>query len=139
MIAGFPGETEEEFEQTRIFLDEIGFYETHVFRYSRREGTAAAALKDQIPEKIKEKRSAVLIEDAAARKKCYEERHENASVRVLLEEKRKIQGRICYTGHTMEYIDCVLPSDKPGLEGQVVSGSLTFHGAPEGYMLLKPQ
>ncbi len=59
VIVGFPGETQEEFEASRAFVDKVDFYETHVFKYSRREGTKAAAMKDQVPEQVKTERSAV--------------------------------------------------------------------------------
>ena len=62
MIVGFPQETEEEFETTYEFLKKICFYETHIFKYSKREGTKAAVMQGQIPEQIKAKRSARLIE-----------------------------------------------------------------------------
>lgn len=55
VITGFPGETEEEFEESRSFVDSIHFYETHIFPYSKREGTKAAVMPDQLPEQIKKK------------------------------------------------------------------------------------
>ena len=62
IIVGFPGETEEEFEESRAFVDKVGFYETHVFKYSRREGTKAAVMQDQVPEPVKAARSKVLLD-----------------------------------------------------------------------------
>ena len=62
VITGFPGETEEEFEESRSFVDSIHFYETHIFPYSKREGTKAAVMPDQLPEQIKKERSRVLID-----------------------------------------------------------------------------
>ena len=53
VIVGFPGETEEEFAESKAFVDKVDFYETHIFKYSRREGTKAAAMKDQVPDQIK--------------------------------------------------------------------------------------
>ena len=62
IIVGFPGETEEEFEKTYKFLDEIKFYKMHIFKYSQRKGTKAAVMQNQIPGDIKELRSRRLIE-----------------------------------------------------------------------------
>lgn len=61
VIVGFPGETEEEFEQTRRFLEQIGFYEMHIFKYSRRAGTRADSMPDQVPEHVKTQRSDILL------------------------------------------------------------------------------
>ena len=61
VIVGFPQETEEEFLQTKRFLEQIHFYEMHIFKYSKREGTKAAAMDGQIPEPVKTARSAQLI------------------------------------------------------------------------------
>lgn len=61
MIVGFPGETEEEFEQTKAYLEHIHFYEMHIFKYSKRKGTRAAVMPDQIDEQIKAARSEKLI------------------------------------------------------------------------------
>ena len=61
MIVGFPGETEEEFEQTRTYLERIHFYEMHVFKYSKRQGTRAAAMENQVPEQVKASRSDALL------------------------------------------------------------------------------
>lgn len=61
VIVGFPGETEEEFAQTKEYLKRIHFYEMHIFKYSRRQGTRAAVMEHQVPEEIKTKRSAQLL------------------------------------------------------------------------------
>ena len=73
VIVGFPQETEEEFETTYEFLKKICFYETHIFKYSKREGTKAAVMQGQIPEQIKAKRSARLIELGEKNRRAYEE------------------------------------------------------------------
>lgn len=104
VIVGFPGETEEEFEESRAFIDRVDFYETHVFKYSKREGTKAAVMENQVPENIKTKRSNVLLE--LSRKKQME--YENALVgtvqEVLIEEKLLKNGEIYQVGHTKEYV-----------------------------------
>ncbi|MCR5273545.1 MAG: tRNA (N(6)-L-threonylcarbamoyladenosine(37)-C(2))-methylthiotransferase MtaB, partial [Lachnospiraceae bacterium] len=64
VIVGFPGESEEEFEKTKEFLDRVHFYEMHVFKYSKRKGTLAANMKDQVDERVKTKRSAILMQKA---------------------------------------------------------------------------
>ena len=74
VIVGFPGETEEEFAESKAFVDKVDFYETHIFKYSRREGTKAAAMKDQVPDQIKAARSAELLELNRKKQAVYEER-----------------------------------------------------------------
>ena len=69
VIVGFPGETEEEFEESKAFVDKVNFYETHIFKYSKREGTRAAVMENQVPEQIKAERSAQLIELGAKNRK----------------------------------------------------------------------
>ena len=96
MIVGFPGETEEEFAESKAFVDKVDFYETHIFKYSRREGTKAAAMKDQVPDQIKAVRSAELIELSHRKQAAYEE--------VLIEEKIIRNGEELQIGHTKEYV-----------------------------------
>lgn len=83
VIVGFPQETEEEFETTYEFLKKICFYETHIFKYSKREGTKAAVMQGQIPEQIKAKRSARLIELGEKNRRAYEESFLGKTVEVL--------------------------------------------------------
>ena len=85
VIVGFPGETEEEFLTTRHFLDEIGFYETHIFKYSKRKGTRAAVMTGQVPEEIKTERSDILIADSQRRIQQFEERWLGREAEVLFE------------------------------------------------------
>ena len=61
VIVGFPGETEEEFAQTKEFLDRIQFFEMHIFKYSKRAGTRAAVMSHQVPDPVKTTRSAELL------------------------------------------------------------------------------
>ena len=86
VIVGFPGETEEEFETTVEFIKKIRFYETHVFKYSRRKGTRADRMPDQIPEQIKTKRSEKLLELHRENSKNYRNRMIGTTVEVLMEE-----------------------------------------------------
>lgn len=104
VIVGFPGETQEEFEASRAFVDKVDFYETHVFKYSRREGTKAAAMKDQVPEQVKTERSAVLLELSRKKQEAYEGRLLGTTQEVLVEEEVERNGELYQVGHTREYV-----------------------------------
>ena len=112
VIVGFPGETEEEFQKSRDFVDKVNFYETHIFKYSRREGTRAAAMENQVSEQEKARRSAVLIELGEKKRKAYEQSFLGKEVEVLVEEEAVIEGRPMQTGHTKEYIRIAFEGDK---------------------------
>lgn len=112
VIVGFPQETEEESETTYEFLKKICFYETHIFKYSKREGTKAAVMQGQIPEQIKAKRSARLIELGEKNRRAYEESFLGKTVEVLVEEKSDVNGKEMWTGHTKEYMKIALESEK---------------------------
>ena len=119
VIVGFPGETEEEFQKSRDFVDKVNFYETHIFKYSRREGTRAAAMENQVSEQEKARRSAVLIELGEKKRKAYEQSFLGKEVEVLVEEEAVIEGRPMQTGHTKEYIRIAFEGDK-GLKNTIV-------------------
>lgn len=104
VIVGFPGETEEEFAESKAFVDKVDFYETHIFKYSRREGTKAAAMKDQVPDQIKAARSAELLELNRKKQAIYEERLLGTTQEVLIEEKIVRDGEELQIGHTKEYV-----------------------------------
>ena len=108
IIVGFPGETEEEFEKTCKFLEEIKFYKIHVFKYSQRKGTKAAEMKQQIDGHIKEERSRKLIELSNKNEKEYNERNIGKTVEVLWEEEK--EGY--YKGHTKNYILACCKTEK---------------------------
>ena len=108
VIVGFPGETEEEFRQSMEFVDKVDFYETHIFKYSRREGTKAAVMEDQISEQVKAKRSALMISLGERKRQAYEESFIGSEVEVLVEEPDTINGKEVQTGHTKEYIKVAL-------------------------------
>ena len=112
VIVGFPGETEEEFQKSRDFVDKVNFYETHIFKYSRREGTRAAAMENQVSEQEKARRSAILIELGEKKRKAYEQSFLGKEVEVLVEEEAVIEGRPMQTGHTKEYIRIAFEGDK---------------------------
>ncbi len=109
VIVGFPGETQEEFEETRRFLERLRLYDMHIFQYSRREGTRAASMPDQVPEEEKKRRSEILLDLA---KRCSEE-FRAAMVgqdrEALLEETETIGGEACLVGHTRDYVKVAVP------------------------------
>ena len=104
VIVGFPGETEEEFEASRAFIDRINFYETHIFKYSRREGTRAAVMDGQVLDSVKTKRSALLLELGQKKQREYEEKLLGTTREVLMEESVVIDGETWQVGHTKEYV-----------------------------------
>lgn len=126
LIAGFPGETEEEFAQTLGFVEKVGFYETHVFKYSVRQGTRAATMKNQVPEEIKTKRSGKLLELSERKKKEYEDRFPGREVELLAEEEALCGDVRMMTGHTKEYLKVGVPMDEAVLNrvknGDIVKG-----------------
>lgn len=111
VIVGFPGETEEEFERTKAFLDGIGFFEMHIFKYSRRAGTRAAGMPDQVSNLLKTKRSEELF--ALEQKHSVEFRayYVGREVEVLLEEEKEVNGVRYMLGHTGAYVKVAVPVD----------------------------
>ena len=112
VIVGFPGETEAEFQESYDFVDKVDFYETHIFKYSKREGTKAASMPDQVDEQIKAQRSARLIELGEKKRKAYEKKFIGRTVEVLVEEDAVLDGKKVQTGHTKEYIKIALDSEQ---------------------------
>ena len=112
VITGFPGETPEEFEESRAFVDSMDFYETHIFKYSRREGTKAAVMPDQVDEQIKAKRSAQLIELGEKKRAAYEQSFQGKEVEVLVEEDLELNGKEVQIGHTKEYMKIALETNE---------------------------
>lgn len=112
VIVGFPGETEAEFQESYDFVDKVDFYETHIFKYSKREGTKAASMPGQVDEQIKAQRSARLIELGEKKRKAYEKKFIGRTVEVLVEEDAVIGGKNVQTGHTKEYIKIALDSEE---------------------------
>ena len=126
VIVGFPGETEEEFEESKAFVDKVNFYETHIFKYSKREGTRAAVMENQVPEQIKAERSAQLIELGAKKQEAYEKEMVGKDVEILVEEPAQINGKEVQVGHTKEYIKVALESDE-NLQNQIVKMRIDDH------------
>ena len=121
VIVGFPQETEAEFETTRAFLEEVDFYEMHVFKYSKRKGTKAAVMENQVPEDIKTKRSNVLLKIDEIASKKFRDYYMDKSVEVLVEEIKLINGKEYWTGHTKEYVKIAVEADnKEELQNKII-------------------
>lgn len=104
IIVGFPGETEEEFRETEAFLEKVRFYEMHIFKYSRREGTAAASMPAQVPEQIKTRRSNALLALEKRQSAEFRRHYIGNGAEVLLEEEKEIEGTSYLIGHTRDYV-----------------------------------
>ena len=126
VIVGFPGETEEEFEESKAFVDKVNFYETHIFKYSKREGTKAAVMENQVPEQVKAERSAQLIALGQQKQEAYERAMVGREVEILVEEPSVIEGKEVQVGHTKEYIKVALESEK-NLQNQIVKIRIDDH------------
>ena len=127
VIVGFPGETDEEFDKTRQFLEKVHFYEMHIFRYSRRKGTRADKMENQIPEETKAQRSGVLSSLESQMTKEFRTKWTGTCVKVLLEERQEINGVSYMVGHTPEYIKCAVETDAPDntIIDAIIEGELT--------------
>ena len=109
VIVGFAGETEEEFEESRTFVEKINFYETHIFKYSKRKGTKAAEMPGQVEEQEKTRRSNLMLELNKEKQRQYEERWMGRDVEVLFEEIVLKDGIKYAVGHTKEYLRVAVP------------------------------
>ncbi len=112
VIVGFPQESEEEFQKSYDFVDGIHFYETHIFKYSRRQGTKAAAMDRQLTEAEKARRSEKMIEMHHRHAKDYERSMLGKELEVLIEEEYTKDGQIWYLGHSREYIKTAVPKSE---------------------------
>ena len=121
IITGFPGETDEEFETTVEFVKKVNFYETHIFKYSKRQGTIAAGMEGQLTDAKKAERSDVLIALAEKNGHAFRERFIGHTIEVLLEEQKMINGRSYMIGHTKEYVQAAVETDRD-LSNRVLSG-----------------
>ncbi len=124
VIVGFPGETEEEFEQTKAYLEHIHFYEMHIFKYSKRKGTRAAVMPDQIDEQIKAARSEKLIALGHDMSKEFRKFYIGKNEEALFEEKAVIGDKEYFVGYTKEYVKVAKETDE-NLENQIVSGRIS--------------
>ena len=112
VIVGFPQESEEEFRKSYDFVDSIRFYETHIFKYSRRQGTKAAAMDGQLTETEKSFRSEKMIELHHRHAGDYEKSMLGKNLEVLIEEEYTKDGRTWYLGHSREYIKTAVPKSE---------------------------
>lgn len=124
VIVGFPGETEDEFEQTKAYLEHIHFYEMHIFKYSKRKGTRAAVMPDQIDEQVKAARSEKLIALGHDMSKEFRKFYIGKNEEVLFEEKAVIGDKEYFVGYTKEYVK-VAKETAENLENQIVSGRIS--------------
>ena len=134
VIVGFPGETDEEFETTKVFLERIHFYEMHIFKYSKRQGTRAAVMKNQIPEQTKTLRSGELITLGNRMSAEFREYYLGKEEEVLFEELSVIDGKNYYTGYTKEYVKVAKASEE-NLENCIIRGLLTEMLNDEVYLM----
>ena len=123
VIVGFPGETQEDYEISREFVKKVRFSELHVFKYSKRDGTVAAKMENQIPEPVKTERSEDLIKVGEILTMEYRRKFIGKKVSVLFEETINIAGEDYWVGHTKEYIKVIMKSDKD-LSGDIKNVSL---------------
>ena len=124
VIVGFPGETEEEFAETERFLKATHFYEMHIFKYSRRAGTRAADMPDQVPEGTKSVRSYILLALEKQQSLEYRGRFLGTEEEILLEEPIEIDGTKYMMGHTRQYVKGAVPYEE-GLKNKTVKGIFT--------------
>ncbi len=112
VIVGFPGETEEEFEKSYDFCKKVGFADLHVFKYSKRKGTKAADMPNQLTEKQKHERSEKLIKLGKEMSEAFRNKFLGEEVEVLFEEKCILSGEEYYIGHTRQYLKVCAKSDE---------------------------
>lgn len=136
VIVGFPGETDEEFETTERYLERIHFYEMHIFQYSRREGTKAAAMPDQVPEAVKKERSEKLLALGHRMSEEFRRYYLDRQVTALLEEEFFHDGKRYYTGYTKEYVKVAVETEKD-LSNTFVTGTLKTQLTEDVYLLVE--
>ena len=131
VIVGFPGESCEEFEETRKFTETVKFYEMHIFKYSKRKGTKAAVMPSQVTEEVKSERSAVLQALEASDSKAFRAYYIGCDVEVLFEEQKEIYKKIYWIGHTKEYVKVAVDAkivekiSPDGIQNCLLSGKIT--------------
>lgn len=136
VIVGFPGETEEEFAQTKEYLERIHFYEMHIFQYSKREGTKAAVMPNQVLEPVKKVRSGELL---ALEKKMSEEFREyyiGKTVTALMEENYEYKGETYCVGYTQEYVKVAVKTTE-NLSNRFIKGKITQRLLDDIYVMVE--
>lgn len=124
VIVGFPGETEEEFAETYAFLDKVNLYEMHIFKYSKRKGTRAAVMPNQVPGPVQTERSNRLQELEKKQSKAFREAYIGKKEEVLFEEKKVIAGKPYMLGHTGSYLRVAKQTDE-NLSNCILQGNIT--------------
>lgn len=124
VIAGFPGETDEEFDTTVAFVKKVAFSDMHIFKFSPRKNTRAAVMDGQLSEDIKNKRSDILLDLALEGAGRYMKSHIGRTEEVLLEEEKTLLGKRYMIGHTPDYIPVAVPSEGQA-PGDIVSVTLS--------------
>ena len=125
VIVGFPGETEEEFDITERFVRSVNFYEMHIFKYSKRQGTRAAVMDGQLTEAEKSRRSAILAEAERQMSHAYRTSFIGSETEVLFEEKKEKDGRFFWVGHTPQYVKVAKEADpSQNLGNQIIKGTI---------------
>ncbi|MCD8076388.1 MAG: tRNA (N(6)-L-threonylcarbamoyladenosine(37)-C(2))-methylthiotransferase MtaB [Lachnospiraceae bacterium] len=135
VIVGFPQETQEEFDTTVSFLEKLHLYETHIFKYSRRQGTRAAAMPGQLAEAEKGVRSDILMELGERNRSRFEAECAGKTVEVLFEEKEEIDGTAYFLGYTREYIRAAVLAEKD-FTNRILTGKLGRQISPHIYLLM---
>ena len=135
VIVGFPGETQEEFQETYGFLKDINFYEMHIFKYSKRQGTVAAARKDQVDDRVKTERSNRLLALAEEQSTAYRGSLIGSKSEVLMEEEKEIQGKKYQIGYTKTYVKTAVETTED-LRNQFIEGTAVAL-LDEEYLLIK--
>lgn len=136
VIVGFPGETEEEFLKTKEFLQEIHFYEMHIFKYSKRKGTRAAVMDQQVLEEIKTVRSGILLEQEKKMSEEFREYYVGKETEALLEEAFTYEGKTYFTGYTKEYVKVAVETTE-NLENCFIKGKITGLLTGEVYLMVE--
>lgn len=136
VIVGFPGETEQEFLETAKYLEKIHFYEMHVFKYSKRKGTKAATMLNQVDEQLKTQRSNTLITLGEKMSEEYRKSFIGTTDEVLIEEMTNINGVQYYIGHTKEYIKVALHSEE-NLVNKIVKGKILKELTNDIYLMVE--
>ena len=116
IIVGFPGETEAEFEETLRFAEKIAFSQIHIFKYSRRGGTVADRMEQQVPEQVKSERSDVLEQLEKRMREEYISGFAGTEEAVLLEEETETDGIAYMVGHTTRYVKVFVPEKEEKLQ-----------------------
>lgn len=134
VIVGFPGETREEFQITREYLERIHFYEMHIFKYSKRAGTKAAVMEHQVEEQTKTLRSNELLQLEAQMSKEFRDYYLGRETEALMEEKTTIDGQEYYVGFTKEYVKTAVLS-KEDLTNRFIQGKIVRALTEELYLM----